>query len=56
MGAAASGGSSESSEDAAAGADAIARFQYRPREVKDYLDRFVIKQEEAKKVLSVAHT
>jgi ATP-dependent Clp protease ATP-binding subunit ClpX len=29
-------------------------FKYRPREVKEYLDRFVIKQEEAKKVLSVA--
>src|SRR6266699_2883460 len=29
-------------------------FNYKPREVKAYLDRFVIKQEEAKKVLSVA--
>jgi ATP-dependent Clp protease ATP-binding subunit ClpX len=29
-------------------------FQYTPREVKEYLDRFVIKQHEAKKVLSVA--
>src|SRR4051794_25359846 len=29
-------------------------FDYKPREVKDYLDRFVIKQDEAKKVLSVA--
>ena len=29
-------------------------FNYKPREVKDYLDRFVIKQDEAKKVLSVA--
>jgi endopeptidase Clp ATP-binding regulatory subunit ClpX len=29
-------------------------FKYKPREVKEYLDRFVIKQEEAKKVLSVA--
>jgi len=29
-------------------------FEYKPREVKDYLDRFVIKQDEAKKVLSVA--
>ncbi len=29
-------------------------FHYKPREVKDYLDRFVIKQDEAKKVLSVA--
>jgi ATP-dependent Clp protease ATP-binding subunit ClpX len=30
------------------------KFDYKPREVKDYLDRFVIKQDEAKKVLSVA--
>jgi ATP-dependent Clp protease ATP-binding subunit ClpX len=32
----------------------ILKFKYKPREVKEYLDRFVIKQEEAKKVLSVA--
>src|SRR6478735_12517886 len=30
------------------------KFDYKPREVKDYLDRFVIKQDDAKKVLSVA--
>ncbi|HEY0456864.1 MAG TPA: AAA family ATPase [Verrucomicrobiae bacterium] len=30
------------------------QFRYTPKEVKAYLDRFVIKQEEAKKVLSVA--
>ncbi|MEW6157621.1 MAG: ATP-dependent Clp protease ATP-binding subunit ClpX [Verrucomicrobiota bacterium] len=29
-------------------------FDHKPKEVKAYLDRFVIKQEEAKKVLSVA--
>ncbi len=29
-------------------------FDYKPREVKVYLDRFVIKQDDAKKVLSVA--
>ncbi len=29
-------------------------FNYTPKEVKEYLDRFVIKQEEAKKVLSIA--
>jgi endopeptidase Clp ATP-binding regulatory subunit ClpX len=29
-------------------------FDHKPREVKAYLDRFVIRQEEAKKVLSVA--
>src|SRR5688572_29340983 len=32
----------------------IEHFNYKPREVKAYLDRFVIKQDEAKKVLSVA--
>ncbi|HMO51037.1 MAG TPA: AAA family ATPase [Kiritimatiellia bacterium] len=32
----------------------IRDFQLRPREVRDYLDRFVIRQDEAKKVLSVA--
>ncbi len=30
------------------------KFDYRPRDVKAHLDRFVVKQEEAKKVLSVA--
>ena len=30
------------------------QFTYKPRDVKTHLDRFVIKQEEAKKVLSVA--
>ena len=30
------------------------RFEKKPRDVKEYLDRFVIKQDEAKKVLSVA--
>jgi endopeptidase Clp ATP-binding regulatory subunit ClpX len=34
--------------------NAIFQFNRKPREVKTYLDRFVIKQEEAKKVLSVA--
>src|SRR5687767_4248408 len=29
-------------------------FEHRPKDVKAYLDRFVIKQDEAKKVLSVA--
>ena len=32
----------------------IREFDYRPREIRDYLDRFVIRQDEAKKVLSVA--
>ena len=29
-------------------------FEYKPKEVKEHLDRFVIKQDDAKKVLSVA--
>jgi len=32
----------------------VVRFDKKPREVKSYLDRFVIRQDEAKKVLSVA--
>lgn len=32
----------------------IRGFNFKPREVRDYLDRFVIQQAEAKKVLSVA--
>jgi endopeptidase Clp ATP-binding regulatory subunit ClpX len=32
----------------------IQKFNYKPREIKEYLDRFVISQDEAKKVLSVA--
>jgi endopeptidase Clp ATP-binding regulatory subunit ClpX len=34
--------------------DAPFAFDKKPREIKDYLDRFVIRQDEAKKVLSVA--
>ena len=30
------------------------KFDLKPKEIKEYLDRFVIKQEEAKKVLSIA--
>ena len=41
-------GSSEKKDDTRFG------FEKKPREVKEYLDRFVIRQEEAKKVLSVA--
>src|SRR5579859_2349135 len=40
-------------ETTAANKDAF-DFQYKPREIKAYLDRFVIKQDQAKKVLSVA--
>ena len=32
----------------------IREFDNKPREIRDYLDRFVIRQDEAKKVLSVA--
>ncbi len=35
------------------GPDAL-DFNYRPRDIKDYLDRFVIRQDEAKKALSIA--
>ena len=34
--------------------DSIRSFDRKPKEVRDYLDRFVIKQEQAKRVLSVA--
>jgi len=34
--------------------EAIRSFDRKPKEVRDYLDRFVIKQEQAKRVLSVA--
>lgn len=40
--------------DSNAGATSPLAFDRKPREVKAYLDRFVIQQEEAKKVLSVA--
>jgi len=35
------------------GLDAL-DFNYRPRDIKDHLDRFVIRQDEAKKALSIA--
>lgn len=41
-------------EDHAARLRAIREFSLKPRDIKDYLDRFVIRQDEAKKVLSVA--
>ena len=40
--------------DADSDSDAAFRFDMRPRDVKAHLDRFVIRQDEAKKVLSVA--
>src|SRR6184192_573110 len=42
------------SQESASSSDAPFQFDYKPRDVKAYLDRFVIKQDEAKKVLSVA--
>jgi ATP-dependent Clp protease ATP-binding subunit ClpX len=44
-------------QDEADAADVLRRikeFTLKPREVRDYLDRFVVKQEEAKKVLAVS--
>lgn len=35
-------------------ADAIFDFDYKPRDIKAHLDRFVIRQDEAKKALSIA--
>lgn len=32
----------------------IRRFHYKPRDVKDYLDRFVIRQDEAKRAMAVS--
>jgi len=32
----------------------IREFNFKPRDIRDYLDRFVVRQEDAKKVLSVA--
>src|SRR5438045_1107312 len=42
------------SEEATGSSPDDFHFDYKPRDVKAYLDRFVIKQDEAKKVLSVA--
>jgi ATP-dependent Clp protease ATP-binding subunit ClpX len=45
----------ESGSDSGNGTkDGEFRFEKKPRDVKEYLDRFVIKQDDAKKVLSVA--
>src|SRR3954469_6219488 len=41
-------------EDPAKAGEKLFQFDYKPRDVKAFLDRFVIKQDEAKKVLSVA--
>src|ERR1051325_3058708 len=44
----------DSPHDARPAATDTFEFKHKPREVKEYLDRFVIRQDEAKKVLSVA--
>ena len=44
----------EGATEEAEALERIRRFNFKPREIKDYLDRFVVKQSEAKKVLSVA--
>lgn len=41
-------------DSAAAALENINNFNLKPKEIRDYLDRFVIRQDEAKKVLSVA--
>ena len=47
-------GTESNSSDTEESLERIKDFRLKPREVRDYLDRFVIKQDEAKKVLSVA--
>ncbi|MDR2807041.1 MAG: AAA family ATPase [Puniceicoccales bacterium] len=44
----------EEAEDAREALERIHNFNLKPKEIKEYLDRFVISQDEAKKVLSVA--
>jgi ATP-dependent protease Clp ATPase subunit len=41
-------------DESAEALERIRNFSFKPREIRDYLDRFVIQQQEAKKVLSVA--
>jgi len=51
------GGAKEAAPEQADGnarLDAIRKFNLKPRNVRDYLDRFVVRQDDAKKVLSVA--
>jgi endopeptidase Clp ATP-binding regulatory subunit ClpX len=49
-----SSSSSQETKEDTSPLDKIESFNFKPREVKDYLDRFVIEQHIAKKVLSVA--
>ncbi|MEX0332535.1 MAG: AAA family ATPase [Puniceicoccaceae bacterium] len=47
-------GPSKQDQEAEEALERIRHFNFKPREIRDYLDRFVIQQQEAKKVLSVA--
>ncbi|MDD5482669.1 MAG: AAA family ATPase [Kiritimatiellae bacterium] len=51
---AAAGGREEAAAGNAEKLRKISEFNLKPREIKDYLDRFVIQQQEAKKALAVA--
>jgi endopeptidase Clp ATP-binding regulatory subunit ClpX len=53
-GAAAAPAEPSADTDAEETLERIRNFSFKPREIRDYLDRFVIQQQEAKKVLSVA--
>jgi endopeptidase Clp ATP-binding regulatory subunit ClpX len=46
--------SADAQDDHGATLERIRSFSLKPREIRDYLNRYVIKQDEAKKVLSVA--
>lgn len=47
-------GPTQADKEAEEALERIRNFNFKPREIRDYLDRFVISQQEAKKVLSVA--
>lgn len=49
-----SGSTEDSNEKKAGNHEAVFSFSLTPREVKNHLDRFVIRQDEAKKALSIA--
>jgi len=44
----------DSSPQSTMRADEVFDFKYKPREIKEHLDRYVIRQDEAKKALSIA--
>src|SRR3989338_6946227 len=48
------GPSSESGDDSDQETPLRFDFHFKPREIKDYLDRFIIRQDEAKKALAIA--